>query len=377
MDHKLKQDKYKKVIINLDNIPMNAIKEIQENSFLEWEKIENLLRYFRTYNTSSYILSETIALEYFILYSYLRDIWYTKQQIKLFINKPSFIHNDKLYIFDNNKFKEVKLTNTLFISPRGSNWNYPFFHILQKVLAKKKWKLSKPNLLNYYIPFKGKLYAIKNLYPKRKKLIWDIIIPYKINNNSLIAFKDFVKENFWTEIILKKDNTQTGEGVYPCNLNTKDWEKKFFNIMKTHTTYLHEIYITPYYDFKEEYRFYFIKKNRKKEIYSFKIKEIITPKEKILEKDNFLYWQNVIINWKYVSNKEWQQKWGKYFNIYKKALEYLSLLQYETGSLEFWLTKDNKFVFFEVNWMSDPICSTKEDIKNMTHYYKDLFSNLV
>lgn len=370
---------YNKVIISMDNISNQAIKEImsiQDDFF--WKSFEEVIDLFRCHwNQDNAFFSETVAWEFLILVNFLIKKWYNTNQISLFINEEYFVFNDDLYIIRNKQVQKIYLNKTLFLSLRWTNWNYPIFHILEKILEKKWWKMSKTNFLNYCIPFKGKFYALKNLYTNRKKFIWDIIIPYKIKPGSYGIFMNFIVKKLWNEIILKKDNTQTWAGVYACDLFSDEWKKKFCKIMTTHREFLKEVYIVPYYDFEQEYRFYFIKRKWKIKIYSVKVKNIITSRKEILKKDSFLYWDNVLLDWRYISNKEWRSPKWEYYEVYRKALDYLKHLEYETWSLEFAKTKDGRYIFLEVNSMSDPICFKWEDYNNIKSYYEDLIEGLI
>jgi hypothetical protein len=368
---------YKRAIINLDNIPSSVLSEINSFSSINYKNIKEILKDFRSYPIKKFDpINETLTLEYLILKKLLKQKWI--KNIQFFSNKPMFIYNDSFYVIDDSKIKRINLSGLLFISLRWSNWNYPIFHILWELLKIKWWKLAKPNMNNFCIPFKWKIYALKSLYKKRKQLIWDIIIPYKILPNNYDLFISFIKEKFWNKVILKKDNTQVWEWVYPIDLENKTSIKKFKEVMKTHREYLKEVYIVPYYDFFQEYRFYFIKTNKGIKIYSFKIKEVdIINKNRFFEKASFKYWEDVNLNWKYIPNNQWKSKNWRYYKIYLKALEYIKYLDYQTWSLEFWLTKDWKFIFFEVNWMSDPICISEEDLNNMSSYYSDLLDYII
>ena len=358
----------------MSGISKNIFDEINKYSN-KLSLIKDLLKDFRTY-TLDYKISETLSLEYLMLLSYLR--FHGFKEIFTLIDTPFFIFNDSLYFRNsNNTFEEIKLNKLLFISTRWSNWNYSFFHILKELIEKNNGKFVKPNLNNYCIPFKWKLYAIKSLYKYRENYIGDIIIPYKISWWIVNLFIDFVKNKLWNIVLIKQDNTQVGEWIYVCNLNTDDWIKRFKLNLKKQLNYLKEIYIVPYYDFKEEYRVYFIKHKNKVNIYSIKKKEILTDKNEIIKAWTFKYWDVANLKWEYIPNKLWQKEDWLYYNIYKKACEYINLLDYETWSLEFGLTKDWKYIFFEVNWMSDPICLTDEDIENMTKYYMDLFDYMI
>ena len=47
-----------------------------------------------------------------------------------------------------------------------------------------------------------------SLYSEREKFLWKFFLPYKIKEKNFWIVKDFLKENFWDKIILKKDCVQ-------------------------------------------------------------------------------------------------------------------------------------------------------------------------
>jgi len=373
----------KKIYLFLDNYPKAALDE-----FLFWKpKLQDekaslsfFFKKFRWLDYSNSNIKETLALETLIFLKYLKNLGFNDSQISLEINTPRFILNDDIYFIKNWKLEKVNKSNTYgFFSIRGSNWNYPFFIILNELSKKYNFLVSKSNKINWCTPYKWKFYALKDLYYYREKLIWDIAIPYKIySDQDLDIFLNFINLKLWDEIICKIDNTQVWNWVHPYNLckTSKLWKLKSL-LIKHQKSYLQEVYLVPYYDLLDEYRVYFNKKWNNIKIYSLKKKKVLTSKEKILEVNKFTYWEVVKLQWEYIPKSQWEGKNSKYNFVINKALEYLKLLNYDTGSLEFWITNKGKFIFFEVNSMSDPVCIDENDVDDMIAYYTDLFDNIL
>jgi hypothetical protein len=55
----------------------------------------------------------------------------------------------------------------------------------------------------------------------------------------------------------------------------------------------------------------------------------------------------------------------------------LSFLSYDTGVIEFALTKDGRTVLFEVNPMGAPLPFSGKDLDLTNEYYEDLFDMLL
>lgn len=370
---------YKKIYINLDNISDNAIDEINKYNNLFYEKdtkeIWDKFRIQRLQKSFKETINDVNVLELFLLTNYIQELWYKAYQIELLINKPLFIHNDELYKIENWECILLDTEDVWFFSVRWSNWNYPFFFILEKIISKKWWKMLKTNDLNRNIVFKEKLYALNDLYLNREKYIGNIVIPYKIHTENYNIFISYLKDNLSSQIVLKKDWTQLWQWVFVVDLdNFWEIQEKKFNNMKTHNEFLKEIYIVPFEEFQEEYRVYFTKYNWIPKIYSLKKKKVTSEKEQIFNTESFEYYKNVMLEWTYINNSLW---FCEYRELYEISLEYINLLQYNVWALEFWKTKDWRFIFFEVNSMADPICYEWEDMDNMTEFYNSIFKNFL
>lgn len=368
---------YNKIYINLDNIWDEIKTEIEEYSFLLKEKnINNIWNHFRIKkkieDREKFMIS-VFSLELYLFINYLNNLWYDLSKIEILKDRPMFIYNDDLYKIEDFVIEKMDTDNVWFFSVRWTNWNYPFFYILNKLIRAKWWVMTKSNDINRNLIWKWKFYALNSIYTERKKLIWDIVIPYKISENLYNIFSDFLKKKIGWKIVLKKDSTQLGQGVYVVDLDNYDLsqQNKFKKVMLWHKEFWKEVYITPFKQFKEEYRIYFTKFKWDIKIFSVKKKIVTTPLNEIVKADNFEYYTNVMLEWSYIENKNWDKK------LIKVSKHYIDKLEYTTWALEFWKTLEWKLVFFEVNSMADPICYEWEDMKNMTKYYKSIFKSFL
>lgn len=365
----------KKIYISADDLEKEN--EIEKFYFLfDEKKVFEIWKYsMKMWEPYDWRIYDVAVLEIFLFYNYLIKKWYKKSDIEILSNKSMFIKNDDLYKIENWKIIKLETDNVWFFSTRAINWNNPFFFLLRKIIEKKGWIMKRTNSENSCIYWKGKFYALNFLYNKRNKFIGDIIIPYKITEENYIIFKDYLKNNFSKKIVIKRDFSCAWQWVYVIdteNFDSKQNDK--FNIaMKNKDIHYKGVYITPYYEFEEEYRFYFTKHNDKIKIYSFKKKKIMSSIQDIIKADTFQYYKNVKIKWEYVEKKYWKE----YKKIFNLASKYLKKLEYSTGTLEFWKTIDWKIIFFEVNPMSATLCYRWEDEENMNNYYLGIYNNLL
>ena len=376
---------YKKIYVNLDNIPLDVSKEIEEFLFLkEEDDIEIIWRNFRMKmkeqrkQWEKYMIS-VFSLELYLFLRHLRKEWYTMDQIEILRDRPMFIHNDDLYEIRNGKWMKMETDNVWFFAIRWWNWGYPFFFLLKRLIGKKWWKVMKTNDIKRNIIWKGKFYALDTLYEDRGRLIGDIVVPYKVSPQHYPIFLDFLRKKMWWKIVLKKDNTQLWQWVFVVDLENfdEDQNAKFTRVMKTHKEFGKEVYLMPFDQFEEEYRVYFTKFHGKIKIYSLKRKFVTSSVEDIVKADNFEYYTNVMLKWEYIENKEWQWEGKRYSQLIETSKEYVEKMDYTTGALEFGKTLDGRLVFFEVNSMADPITYEWEDMDNMQGFYEDIFNNII
>lgn len=318
---------------------------------------------------------DVAVLEIFLFYCYLKNQGYKKEQIEILQDFPLFIKNDDLYKIENGQCIELQTKNIWFFSLRATNWKHPFFYILHEIIKKKWGKMKRTNNTYNLLNGKWKFFWIHALYKYRKKFLWDIIIPYKINKANVEVWREFIMNNFSSRIVIKNDYSCAGKWVFIIDLEQYDTtqQTKFLSQFEKFSSFLNWVYITPYYDFNEEYRFYFTKQAWKIQIFSFKKKKILSNFQEIVQADSFQYYKNIKISWEYVENKDWK----KYSDILEIGKKYIQKLRYTTGTLEFWKTKDNKIIFFEVNSMSATLCYEWEDEKNLNDFYTDIYNEIL
>lgn len=311
-------------------------------------------------------------LELFLFSKFLKEKWI--KDFKLLYNSEFFIFNEKLFLIQKWKIEEILLDNTAFYTLR-TDFNHPFHEILELLLNKKLWVLNKPKLkpINSTSQEKNKFYGIIWLYENREKYLWDIIIPYWIQKNNYQLFLDFVNNNLTTKIVAKKDWFQCRSWISMIDIWLIDEElniNKLYNILKDHNISRYASYITPYYIFKREFRIYFIKKWSDIKIYSIKQKKLKIDTDKVFLWNTFR--ENMNFDWEVIE----KNNWNNILNIIEYSYEMISLMWFETWTLEFWETDNWKIVFFEVNPMWSPMVFKWGDEKNIHEFYMDLFNLL-
>lgn len=78
------------------------------------------------------------------------------------------------------------------------------------------------------------------------------------------------------------------------------------------------------------------------------------------------------VKWHEVKNSSEKFKFAE-----KIATEMIKLMDYDTGCIEFAITKDDKIVFFEVNQMAGPLPFEGEDTVNMNNFYLSIFDEMI
>ena len=364
---------FRKVFISLDNIPDEALTELQDHFHLIDEQDPYAIwQLWRSKNldgsTNDFTLQNIYTLETFLFINYLKRQGI--EDIEVLNDQQLFLLNDDLYRIVGDEVIKEDLTNIGFLSVRATNWNYPFFSLLETLVDAHGGVLNKTNRIpKKPVFFKGKFYALNSLYPLREELIGDIVVPYKVTSHAV--FLDFLRHKLGDRLILKRDNTQVGQGVIPVDASYPEAYDKFSKEMRSHVAFLHEIYIVPYYQFKIEYRVYFTKFDNEIELYSMKHKKVSARYGDIFTKKNFEYYTNVHLDWEYIPRHQWPEE------VVALARKYIDNLHYNTGSLEFGFTEDHRLIFFEVNAMSDPVAFRGDDIKDMQRYYEDIFHKIM
>lgn len=366
---------YKKIYISVEWL--DKPEELEKFWFLfEENNIENIWSYsMKVWKSYEWKIYDVAVLEIFLFHCYLRNKWYKKDDINILYNKSLFISNNSLYKIENKKCIKLGIKNVWFYSLRAWKLNFPFFFILKKIIEKKKWSFVRTNNLNNHIYWKWKFYSLYNLYSNRKESLGDIVIPYNIKWENIDIFRMFLKTNLSNNIVVKKDFSCAWKWVFIVDVdNYTDFQKnKFQNSIKDNWYFSQTSYILPYYDFKEEYRFYFTMDESWIKIFSFKRKLILSSLEDAINAENFRYFKNIKIKWEYIENKDY----SNYKDIFDFAYKNISILWFDTWTFECWKTHDGKIIFFEVNPMSATLCFEWEDEKNMNSYYNWVFDGLL
>ncbi len=310
------------------------------------------------------------TLEIYLLICTLRNKWYN--DIELLINPSLFIFNENLYKISNNIVIKLDINNIWFFSVRWYNWDHPFFYLLKNIIEEKWWNMTKTNYDNSSFNDNWKFRSIGALYKKRKKFIWNIIVPHDIKENEYNVFKNFIKENIWNKIVIKKNFWEFWKEVFMLDLENYDelQKKKFIDNLDTHLIKTKEIYITSFELFKNEYRVYFTNFNKVPKIYSIKMKHLKWDENEIFKEFNFYYKGK--FTWEDMTNVQMKNEYKYIINISKK---YVNNLDYTSWVLEFWEWVWWSLILFEVNHMWASLCTTKEDSDNMREYYKEIFKN--
>lgn len=357
---------FKKIYVSFNSLSSPEEEEIKKLNFLFMEKDISLIWEQKLKGNIKY----ATTLEIYILICFLRNKWY--ENIELLIKPSLFIFNNWLYQINNNKISELDIEEVWFFSVRWYNWNHPFFLTLKKIISKKWWKLTKTNYWNVTINDNWKFRPLVCLYDKRKKFIWDIIIPHWIKQKDYSLFKNFIINKLWDKVVFKRNFWEYWKEVYMVDLLKFDslQEKKFNNALNFHLSKDKEIYITPFEEFSNEFRVYFTNFNNKPKVYSIKMKKINWDTDDIFKSENFYYkWK---FKWSDVEDLEYKNEYKYIVDFSKK---YIKHLDYTTWVLEFWEKINWGFMLFEVNHMAATLCTTKEDADNMNKYFHEIYEN--
>ncbi len=369
---------YKKVYLYMGKVTSSVHDEIDRFSFLfeEWN-METIWKHWRLMENGNTLpfMKSVEARELFLFYNYIKKELWEKIEFEIIYNEGLFIHNEELFKVKNGEITKMKLKKALFCSLRPA-CIHPIFFLLEKVLRKKWGQFKKTNFIKREISLKCKFYALNSLYSERDRFIGNIIIPYNIKEKDYSSFREYMIQEFSSEIVIKKDCTSAWKWVWMIDVDDYDLVQyeKFWKAMSTQNSFNQSIYITRYENFEEEYRFYFTKEARDIQIYSVKKKKVLTERKDVLGAEWFEYNKDVRLLWEYIENDSWKKKYKKEYDFAKK---YIKRLDYINGALEFWKTVEWKMIFFEVNAMAAPICYKWEDEKNMIKYNLAIFKDVI
>lgn len=361
----LTSDWYKELKDFLYLLEASSYDEIYEKHFKLWnQKIKD---------NSSFRFGTN--LEVFLFRKFLRDNNIDIENFYLFYKPELFIVNDELFIIENQKIIKIDIEDAYFFTLR-SDFNHPFHEILD-ILCQKKWGyINKPTFRPIDSTFneRNKFTGIIGLYRSGFQYLDNIVIPYGIQEKNYWLFLEWIGINFWNKLVLKQDGYQCGYGLTMLDLLDQSLDE---NVIKSKTplsgqfSSIYRPYITKYYEFKNEYRVYFIKINNEINIYSIKQKQLQINPEKLFLADTFK--DTASYKWSFIEKKDWKN----FGHVLEASKNMISSMMFETGTLEFWETHDDKIIYFEVNPMGSPMIFEGNDIEDIHTFYMDLFKLLI
>ena len=364
-------NKIKTAIISLDIMSKKTYQEFSKMKHLQRASYEDIWSHYPmvdgVYNPDT-MTKDTSIIESYLFLKYLKD---KKVNCRFWYANSMFIYNDNLYRIVGKDVIKVDLDGLYYFSFREV-YAHPFYKLLEELLENNGGKLAKPNKTTMKnVGCMNKMYAITKLYKKRKEYLQDIIIPYNLKSVDYDVFLSFVMENLGSKVVFKNDCIQEGRGVIIKDLNDGFDKPEIIESLSLHKTRQKELLITPLYEIVAEYRCYFTNyKNAK--IFSIKQRVNLTDEQDLFEKENIHINVNMSVKWLEVLNHTDEFKQAS-----DKAYEMIKLMQYDTGCLEFAITKDKKIVYFEVNQMAGPLPFKGDDTKNMNEYYLSIFDDMV
>ena len=363
--------KIKTAVISLDIMSKKMYKDFAKMRHLQKASSMEIWSHYPmvdgTYDPNT-MTKDTSIIESYLFLRYLKD---KKINCRFWYANSMFIHNDNLYRIVNEDVIKVDLDGLYYFSFRET-YAHPFYTLLEKLLEQNGGKLAKPNKTTMKnIGCMNKMYAITKLFENRKDYIQNIIVPYNLKAVDYKVFLKFVAESFGSKVVFKNDCIQEGRGVIVKDLDDGFDKQEIIESLSLHKTRQKELLITPLYDIKAEYRCYFTN-HKKAKIFSIKQRINLTDEQELFKKGNIHINVNMSVKWLEVLHTTDEFKFAS-----DKAKEMIKLMDYDTGCLEFAITKDEKIVFFEVNQMAGPLPFKGEDTKNMDKYYLSMFDDMV
>lgn len=362
-----------RVIIYLETIPEDVYDSLiklgplynkEEDRFKIWDAYP---KFGDIYDTKINSVYEPIFETYLTL-NYCREI---DVPSKIWYQPSLFIYNDNLYRIHGRRILKVDLEKVYFHTLRET-MAHPFFSILSILLEKNNGKIAKPNqntMVN--IKCKNKMHAIKLLYKHRSNYLQDIIIPYNIKQKDYNLFMRFVHSNLGDKVVFKNDCIQGGKGVIFRDLSKGYDSPELIESFKKHNSSQNELLITPAYDIQSEYRCYFTYFGNQIKVFSIKQRKTLTQGDDLFTSVNAQIYKSIAVEWVLIDSKTQQ-----FNDISLMAEELIKQMDYDTGCIEFAITKEEKLVFFEVNYMSGPLTYPGQDLEDMDNYYQEIFKNV-
>jgi len=365
------KNKIKLAVISLDVMPQKVYDRFTQMGHLQQKSYLDIWKYYpmigKPYDSNT-MVKETSIIEPYLLLQYLK-----KENIncRFWYNNSLFIYNDDLYRIMANKVEKVDLDRLYYFSFRES-FHHPFFTILEQLLEKNNGKLSKPNKATMKnTGCMNKMYALIELYSKRKEYLQDVIIPYNLKQADYKVFLEFCHKNIGSKVVFKNDCLQEGKGVIFKNLDEGYDIPALNKSLDKHKLKQKELIIAPAYNIENEYRCYFTNYKEPK-IFAIKQRVNTSDEKDFYDKDNIHIYKNIQVKWLEIKNNSDTFKMAS-----KIAYEMIDIMSYDTGCLEFAITDKEKIVFFEVNQMAGPLPFEGDDCNNMNEYYISMFNNMI
>lgn len=369
-------EEIKNAVILLDILSDKDYKEFEKFSFLIGKTDEEIWKYYPKIGEprNDIYTTKTPIIEAYMLFNKLKRDGINPIFWK---NVSLFIYNNDIYKISEKKLD--KIPDGTFIFSFRDSLSHPFFNILNIVLNRNGGKLCKPNkdtMIN-----KGclnKFQVIEDIYgiDQCKTYFKNILIPYNLKKSNLKVLLNFILLNIGKEFIIKQDCIQEGKGVYPFDISILDKplnNKKLNNFLNLLTTNK-KVFLTPFFNIKNEYRVYFNKSSNddiKINIYTIKKRINLTSNKDLLSKDNFKIYENIETKWRYLpkDTKEYNTILGDTFDIIHE-------LSFNTGTLEILIDEEDNNIILEVNQMAGPL-PFREDEKDMIEFYQDMIENMI
>lgn len=327
------------------------------------EDIDHIIKtkYYRVNKKTIGTTYNSITLETWIfIKSIWEKYWVSPKEINWVYKQNMVILNDDLWLFKNNLWEKVSWEeNVYFFTSRYSFRNifWAFWEELSKI-NKKFPKLIFPNK-NFNNVQKEKISFIMNAYKKRKKLIWDFMLPlmYTRNTQSIKNLLQLWKKEVWEENILVKKSWATDNWKHISLINVDEYLENdqkidylFLKYIYSTSEYNSWVYFSTFYDIEKEFRLYYAKDNLTWEynLYSAKQKINLTDKESLLTKATLRTGQDLKVEWYLLDINNIPDD-------LKKAAKYiLKRNNIEVWVIEFVRLHNWKYRFLEINclWWS-------------------------
>ncbi len=341
--------------------------------------IDNIIKKYnyKIWLKNEWTIQNSNFIEAFMFLKYFLKSWYWKISDIEWVSKKNFlIYNDDIYVYENRNW--FLLDCKVIFATCRDGWQSQFFiYLYNKQKYDKKIVLIKPDYIKDWL-YRDKLYFISKIQKFRKKYIWDIVIPFIMDNNkeAVLSMLFFIKYRFWDKFVIKSSIWIMWQWVRALKysylkednnslvvLIDKFFPKKVYNYNCP--------YLIPYYNIKKEFRIYYTYwLNSKINIYS--VKNRVNIMEWDLFKKADMTYNNIKTIWNYNKLDDFYKNDSKVYNISKKIIK---LLWLETGVLELCELENWKIRFLEVNPLWWSLTYPWDDEENIKNFYLDIWNN--